>query len=69
MFRSDDVVLVTREGTPAGFFLPWDMPELPVEVRREVFLRLSEQIGAALKAKDVDEQEALVDFAASRSRS
>jgi hypothetical protein len=26
MFRSDDVVLVTREGTPAGFFLPWDTP-------------------------------------------
>jgi hypothetical protein len=69
MFRSDDVVLVTREGTPAGFFLPWDTPELPVEVRREVFLRLSEQVGAALKAKDVDEQEVLGDFAASRSRS
>ncbi len=40
MFRSDDVILVTREGTPAGFFLPWDTPELPVEVRREMFLRL-----------------------------
>lgn len=69
MFRSDDVVLVTREGTPAGFFLPWDTPELPVEVRREVFLRLSEQIGATLKAKDVNEQEVLGDFAASRSHS
>jgi hypothetical protein len=69
MFRSDDVVLVTRDGTPAGFFLPWDTPELPVEVRREVFLRLSEQIGAGLKAKDVDEQEVLGDFAASRSHS
>jgi hypothetical protein len=39
MFRSDDVILVTRDGAPAGFFLPWDMPELPVEVRRELFLR------------------------------
>ncbi|HEY3759714.1 MAG TPA: hypothetical protein VGL37_08110 [Solirubrobacteraceae bacterium] len=68
MFRSDDVILVTREGTPAGFFLPWDTPELPVEVRREVFLRLSEQVGAALEAKDVSEQEVLGDFAASRSR-
>jgi hypothetical protein len=41
MFRSDDVILVTRDGAPAGFSLPWDTPELPVEVRREVFLRLS----------------------------
>lgn len=51
MFHSDDVILVTRDGAPAGFFLPWDTPELPVEVRREVFLRLSEQIGAQLGAQ------------------
>ena len=68
MFRSEDVVLVTRDGAPAGFFLPWDTPELPVEVRREVFLRLSEQIGAELGAKNVSGREVLGDFAASRSR-
>lgn len=68
MFRSDDVILVTRDGAPAGFFLPWDTPELPLEVRREVFLRLSEQIGAELDAKGVSEQEVLGDFAASRRR-
>ena len=68
MFRSEDVILVTRDGVPAGFFLPWDSPEVPVEVRREVFLRLSEQIGAQLDAKGVSEQEVLEDFAASRRR-
>jgi len=68
MFRSDDVILVTRDGAPAGFYLPWDTPELPVEVRREVFLRLSEQIGAQLKDEGASEQEVLGDFAASRRR-
>jgi hypothetical protein len=68
MFRSEDVILVTRDGAPAGFFLPWDTPELPVEVRREVFLRLSEQIGAHLEDKGVSESEVLGDFAASRGR-
>jgi hypothetical protein len=68
MSRSDDVILVTRDGAPAGFFLPWDTPELPVEVRCEVFLRLSEQIGAQLSAQGVDEREVLEDFAASRRR-
>jgi hypothetical protein len=68
MFRSDDVILVTREGSPAGFFLPWDTPQLPVEVRREVFLRLAEQIGGQLAAKNVTEQEVLDDFAADRRR-
>ena len=68
MFRSNDVILVTRDGTPAGFFLPWDSPQLPVEVRREVFLRLSEQISAGLAAQGVSEREVLEDFAASRRR-
>ena len=67
MFRSEDVILVTRDGAPAGFYLPWDTPELPVEVRREVFLRLSEQIGAQLTEQGT-EQEVLDDFAASRRR-
>jgi hypothetical protein len=30
MFRSDDVILVTRDGAPAGFFLPWDTPDVPL---------------------------------------
>ena len=68
MFRSDDVILVTRDGAPAGFYLPWDTPELPLEVRREVFVRLTEQIGAKLQADGVSEQEVLDDFAASRRR-
>ena len=66
MFRSDDVILVTRDGAPAGFFLPWETPELPVEVRREVFLRLSEQLGAKLEADGVSDQQVLDDFAADR---
>ncbi len=68
MFRSEDVILITREGSPAGFFLPWDTPQLPVEVRREVFLRLSEQIGGELAASGTTEQEVLDDFAADRGR-
>jgi hypothetical protein len=68
MFRSQDVILVTRDGAPAGFYLPWDTPEVPVEVRREVFLRLSEQIGAQLQEQSTSEQQVVDDFAASRRR-
>ena len=66
MFRSNDVILVTREGRPAGFFLPCDTQKLPVDVRREVFLGLSEQVGEQLAGKGISEAEALDDFAASR---
>jgi hypothetical protein len=68
MFRSDDVILVTRDGRPAGFFLPWEAPELPEDVRREVFLRLTEQIAAQRGARGVTEEEVLSDFATSRRR-
>ena len=68
MFRSEDVILVTRDGVPAGFYLPWGTSKLPVEVRREVFLRLSEQIGVQLAEQGASEQEVLDDFAASRRR-
>ena len=68
MLRSDEVILITRGGLPAGFFLPWEARELPADARREVFLRLSEQIGAQLKAQGGSEEEVLRDFAASRRR-
>ncbi len=68
MFRSEDVILVTREGRPAGFFLPWEAPELPADVRREVFLRLTEQIAAQRQARGVSEEDVLADFAAARGR-
>jgi hypothetical protein len=68
MFRSDDVILVTREGRPAGFYLPWDAPDLPKDVRREVFLRLTEQIAEQREAQGVTEGEVLSDFATERRR-
>jgi hypothetical protein len=68
MFRSDDVILVTRDGKPAGFFLPWDAPELPDDLRREVFLRLTAEIAAQREARGVTEEEVLSDFAAARRR-
>lgn len=68
MLRSDDVILIARDGLPAGFFLPWEDRELPTDARRQVFLRLNDQIGAQLKAQGVGEKEVLRDFAAQRRR-
>jgi hypothetical protein len=68
MFRSDDVILVTREGRPAGFYLPWDAAELPEQVRHEVFLRLTDQIAEQRETRGITEEEVLSDFAAERRR-
>ncbi len=68
MFRSKDVVLVTRDGRPAGFFLPWEHETLPDDVRREVFLELTGQVALQRERLGVSEDEVLSDFAAERSR-
>lgn len=68
MLRSEDVILITRDGLPAGFFLPWDARELPSDAERQLFLHLSEQIGSQLKAQGVSEEEVVGDFAARRRR-
>ncbi len=66
--RSRRIILVTREGRPAGFFLPWDATDLPADVRREIFLRLTYQISAQRETRGVTQQEVLHVFAASRRR-
>jgi len=59
---------VTRNGASGGLFLPLDMCELPAEVRRGIFLRLSEQPGGQLDASGVSESQVLGDFTAARGR-
>jgi len=63
MFRSRDVVPVTRDGKPAGFFISWDKPNLPVELRRDLFVQLGDSICAEREAAGVTEGETLADFA------
>lgn len=68
MFRSEDVILITREGVPAGFFVPWSVPDLPDDLRREVFAQLTERIKREMDAKGVTEQDVADDFSALRAR-
>ncbi|MHB8577856.1 MAG: hypothetical protein ACYDCQ_21295 [Dehalococcoidia bacterium] len=67
MFRSNDVILVTKGGKPAGFFVPWDKAELPDDVQRALFLRLSDEIAERLAGAGVTEDDVLRDFAADRA--
>jgi hypothetical protein len=51
MFRSDNVILVTRDGAPAGFYLPWDTPDVPVEVAPRSCQAISVVAGSARAEK------------------
>lgn len=66
MMRSRDILLVTRDGKPAGFFLPWDRPDLPDDIRKGIYAELSQRARRHLDKKDVTEEEILADFSAAR---
>src|SRR3989454_9824979 len=62
MLRSRDLVLITRDGLPAGFFVPWDQPELPDDVKRGIYVGLSRRGGREMKAKRRTGQQGLADL-------
>ena len=66
MMRSRDILLVTRDGKPAGFFLPWDRPDLPDDIRKGIYAELSQRARRHLDKKGVTEEEVLADFSAAR---
>jgi hypothetical protein len=69
MFRSEDVILITRNGTPAGFFVPWSTSDLPIDVRRDLFGAISDAIRNEREERGISEEEILADFASSRHHS
>jgi hypothetical protein len=66
MLRAEGLLLITRDGHPAGFFLPWDQPELPDEIRKGIYEHLAEMAGTELDARAVTEEEVISDFQTSR---
>jgi len=62
MLRSKDPVLVTRRGRLAGVFFPWPEGSMPLELKREVFSVLSDEIRRQLKRRGLSEDEILEDF-------
>ncbi len=60
-----ETILVTRNGKPAGVFIPWnDDADLPLEIKREAFKGMGNQLANVLNY--VDEKEMLDDFKAHR---
>ena len=66
MLRSREPVLILRRGRVAGVFLPQLGDDLPVDLRRQVFLSLTSAIARQLKKKDATEAAILADFKKSR---
>jgi hypothetical protein len=66
LLRSKEPVLITRDGMPAGFFVPWGEPELPDDTRRGIYLELARRARVELRRKHLTERRLIADFRAAR---
>ena len=67
--ESDEPVLVTRHGKNAAVLYPLHDPKkIPIEIRRKLFLDITDAIGKELDAKGVTDEDIERDFAAFRKR-
>jgi len=62
-FREEEPILVTRHGKVTGLYLPIEHPDsFPIELRKELLIRLGESISRSLSKKGVSEEKLLADF-------
>jgi hypothetical protein len=62
LLQSDEPVLITRRGRMAGVFFPSPEGTLPVDMKRELFEKLSGEIALQLTKRGETEAEILSDF-------
>ncbi|GEM_PF-1121976 len=65
--KSKEPFVVLRRGQLAGIFFPSPTESLPVELKKEIFPVLSEQVRLSLAKRGVTEDEVLASFEAYRS--
>lgn len=69
LIAGDDSVLVTRHGRPAAVVVPLHDPaSVPLELRRELFGTLAEEVAKELDARGVTDQQIERDFAEHKKR-
>ncbi len=62
-FKEEEPILVTRHGKVTGLYLPIEHPDsFPIELRKELLIRLGESISRSLSKKGVSEEKLLADF-------
>lgn len=62
-FKDEEPILVTRHGKVTGLYLPIEHPEsFPLELRKELLIRLGESISRSLEKRGVTEEKLIAGF-------
>ena len=65
-FKQEEPVIVTRHGKIFGFFLPAVGEALPLEIKKDQFSTLTDEIRATMKDRGLTEDAILADFEKTR---
>ncbi len=66
LFKQEEPIIVTRRGKIVGFFLPAVGEALPLEIKKDLFTILTDEIRSAMKDHGLIEDTLLVDFEKAR---
>ena len=66
--QTDEPLLITRRGRLTGVYFSWTESTLPLDLRRALFLALTEDLAKQAQNVGIDEAEVQQDFAAWRKR-
>lgn len=66
LFKQEEPVIVTRHGKIVGFYLPALGEALPLEIKRDLFSTLTDEIRATMKRRGLTEDAILADFEKAR---
>jgi hypothetical protein len=69
LFKDEQPVMVTRRGKIVGFFLPAAGQALPLEIKRELFYTLTDEVRAAMRERGVTEEAVVAEFEKARKAS
>ena len=68
LLRSKEPVLVISRGRLAGVFFPYPEASLPLELKRELFARLSSEIAEQIEGGGMDETDVVAGFESWRKK-
>lgn len=69
LIAGDESILVTKHGKPAAVVYPLGDPKkIPMEVRRKLYLAMSDEIARQLDAQDVSEEQIEREFSERKKR-
>ncbi len=65
-FKDSEPIMVTRRGKIVGFFLPASGESIPLEIKKDLFYTITQEIRMMMKTHGVREETLLADFEKAR---